>query len=142
VTGRRGALPTPPSENDTSAGRAAPHILSKPMPPSDGHDPATPSSRAVPWSSLAVRTFGRFASAGRDVMGPQRLALLYLWYRDGSQPRFGAAQVGFHPPYGPALTSPRVVDWSGFPWADAVAAVSDRDRRHRLPTPLSLKPRG
>jgi hypothetical protein len=89
-----------------------------------------------------VSTATRGSGAPREVSGPQRLALLYLWYRDGVSPRLAAADVAFHSARGAALASPRAVDWSGFPWADAVAAATAVGRRGRIPTPLAVKTRG
>ena len=61
---------------------------------------------------------------GQDVIGPLRLALLYLWHRDDRTPTLEGSDVVFHVVRGgPALHSPRMVDWSGFPWAEAFFAV-------------------
>ncbi len=115
---------------------------------SDAHVETTPLPSSSPmaplavWSSLTVRTASRGLGAAREVTGPQRLALLYLWYRDNRPPRLAAADVTFHPMRGGPLSSPGAVDWSGFPWADAVTAVGTMGGRGRIPTPLSIKTGG
>jgi hypothetical protein len=109
-------------------------------------EPSVPSPSSAgaavppaPWSSLTVRTSKRARDPAREIAGPQRLALLYLWYRDDRSPRLAEGEVAFHPTRGAPLVSPRAVDWSGFPWADAVAAVG---KRGRIPTPLSVRKKG
>ncbi len=112
--------PAPPSPRVPPLALAAPHV---------------PSSSPVPWSSLAVHTGGRLAAVTREATGPQRLALLYAWYRDGHPPRIAGAEVTFHGSRGAPVTSARAVDWSGFPWAEAVTSALGR----RIATPLSVK---
>ena len=81
----------------------------------------------VSWSSLAVRLAARSPWPGatsRDVTSSDRLAMLYLWHRDGSPPASAAGWVSFvHPASGKALDAPREVDWTGFPWGETVKAV-------------------
>jgi hypothetical protein len=95
----------------------------------------------IPWSSLVIRVVTRAPSGKRDVTGPHRLALLYLWHRDDRSPHVASAEVAFHSLRGASLASPREVDWAGFPWGDAVTAVSAMGTRQRIPTPLAMKVR-
>jgi hypothetical protein len=121
------------------------------MPPPDARDPIQPpgsSQRPNPsllaWGSVAVRIAARGPAPERAIAGSDRLALLYVWYRDGRAPQYKAAEVVMYDVRGAPLASPRSVDWSGFPWADAVAAVTDLGTRRgvRIATPLSAKVRG
>jgi hypothetical protein len=91
---------------------------------------------------VAVRTVARERSVGREVTGSDRLALLYLWYRDGHPPQLGSVEVAVYSARGAQLASTRGVDWSGFPWADAVTAVASLNTRRRIATPLAFKARG
>jgi hypothetical protein len=79
----------------------------------------------LPWSSVAVRLAARGSQPmGRDITGTDRLAMLYLWHRDGHPPASAVGQVSFiNPTSGKALDAPREVDWTGFPWGEAVKAV-------------------
>jgi hypothetical protein len=78
----------------------------------------------IPWRTLAVQRGLRARSTWRDVHGPEQLAALYLWHRDGRLPPLGAFEILIlDPESGTAVDSPLLVDWGDFPWADAIQAV-------------------
>jgi hypothetical protein len=59
-------------------------------------------------------------------------------------PRYKAAEVVLSDVRGASVASPRAIDWTGFPWADAVAAAAELGSRKgvRVATPLAVKTRG
>ena len=74
-----------------------------------------PTPRRPHWDSLVV-----CASASKALDGAVRLAALYRWYRgDRAIYVFQSA-----PPDGAPIADPGVVDWTEFPTAEAIRAVS------------------
>jgi hypothetical protein len=88
----------------------------------------------VSWSSVVVSSAARGATPMHEVAGPDRLALLYLWYRDDRAPIFRSAEVVFHTIRGAPVASARGVGWAGFPWADAVSALGALKARNLVAT--------